>query len=456
MTPHHHSDEQLAAWLAGDLADTEDAVVTALVAGDPAVAARADAIAEVMAALAAAGGPAMPAGFPERLQAHLAALAGAGVAGGVGGQGGRARAAQVRPGDGRPAGSARRAARQRRLQQALSAVVAFAVLAGGAAVLVRTRGGDGFGTAADQAAQEATEGTGSAAGETQAEGTSDAATVLTTPAAGPSEETEDSTVTAGPGGSETPAGPLATATAPELPPAPAPSPPVPGDPPPPAPPPPAPPGPAGGPPPPAPPPPMPSPTGAPDTDEPGDDASGDGAEEATGEVAPAAPPPGEAAPTQEPAPVESGDGVGGGPDEPGDAAGGEAQPGFAPGATAPTIQESGAELADSAAVRSYFSGRPEAEELLGLPEDEARQRASEHAAIVRDAPPFSDGTAPAACLDAVLAGEDTAVVAAVELVVYAGEDALAYLVVHGTPALDGIDVTLTTPTDCSGLAYEQL
>ena len=54
-------------------------------------------------------------------------------------------------------------------------------------------------------------------------------------------------------------------------------------------------------------------------------------------------------------------------------------------------------------------------------------------------------------LDEALAGDSPAVVAAVESVVHDGQDALAYLVVRGTPELARADVLVATPNGCTTL-----
>ncbi|HUG83803.1 MAG TPA: hypothetical protein VMM13_04520, partial [Euzebya sp.] len=70
-TPHVPTDDQLAAWLAGDLDAPDDRAVTAAVRTDPAVAARADVLAAVMAQLAGiADTPGPP---PAPVEAILAA-----------------------------------------------------------------------------------------------------------------------------------------------------------------------------------------------------------------------------------------------------------------------------------------------------------------------------------------------------------------------------------------------
>ena len=163
-------------------------------------------------------------------------------------------------------------------------------------------------------------------------------------------------------------------------------------------------------------------------------------------------PSGEPSPSEGPAgeePVDSGS-----TPDPAEGSGGPQPPGGAP-QTAPTIRDAMADLPDSVAVRSYFGGRPGAEQLLGLQEEEAEERAGQHAASVRGAPDFASGTAPAACLDAALAGQPTAVIAAVESVVYDGVEGIGYLVVRGAPQLSAIDVTVFDLA-CAPLAREQL
>ena len=71
--------------------------------------------------------------------------------------------------------------------------------------------------------------------------------------------------------------------------------------------------------------------------------------------------------------------------------------------------------------------------------------------MVEKSASFTSGAHPATCLDEALAGDSPAVVAAVESVVHDGQDALAYLVVRGTPELARADVLVATPNGCTTL-----
>lgn len=164
MTPFDPTDEQLAAWLAGDLEAADAAAVEARVQADAAVAARADALADVLAALSGAEEAALPEGYEERLRARLIAeaeaspqdpsgAAAAGVAApGPGAAGAGSRPGGSRPGDGRPAGSAG-GSRHRRLQRVLSGLAVVALLGVGSLVAVRS-GGFGGGDATSGSAGE--------------------------------------------------------------------------------------------------------------------------------------------------------------------------------------------------------------------------------------------------------------------------------------------------------------
>jgi len=107
------------------------------------------------------------------------------------------------------------------------------------------------------------------------------------------------------------------------------------------------------------------------------------------------------------------------------------------------------------ALAARFLGVPEAQALLGLPLDGARDLARSFVTQLQAAPALvSAGAAPSACLDTVLP-EDTAVPARVEGFTLDGAPALAYVVVRATPGaqlLDTVQVVVTDPRTCTVLA----
>ncbi|WP_341251592.1 hypothetical protein [Euzebya pacifica] len=456
MTP---SDAQLTAWLAGDLDPIADAEVSAAVESDPAVAARADALAGVLAGLAMAAADPPPADFAESLDAGLAAALGLAAPAPPVPPAPRAPtpppAVSRRPAGRRDIGHPGGSRTGRRLQRLTSGLAVLLLVVASGGLLVRTLrdGTDSVLPPDPDVATLDTEPSGP--GE---EGSVDPASADPEPSSAAAEEEDapdDGTLPteAGPSQDEgvaedVPAGPAAT------------------------------PGPAGG-----------STNGAP---EPADTGDGAGAPSppvaATGPTAaddgdrdgdptPAPPTPAPAPvppPSAEPQPTEDAAGSGGGPTEEGDttaqpdgpsaappAAGdegdapadGQPQPEAAPAAppSRPTVADSRADLPTDDDVRAWFGGREETHQLLGLPEEEARDRAAEHRAVVEKSASFTSGAHPATCLDEALAGDSPAVVAAVESVVHDGQDALAYLVVRGTPELARADVLVATPNGCTTL-----
>ena len=458
MTP---SDAQLTAWLAGDLDPIADAEVSAAVESDPAVAARADALAGVLAGLAMAAADPPPADFAESLDAGLAAALGLAAPATPVPAAPEAPtpppAVSQRPAGRRDAGRPGAPRTGRRLQRLTSGLAVLLLVVASGGLLVRTLrdGTDRVLPPDPDVATHDTEPSGP--GE---EGLVDPASTDPEPSSATGGDDEDSDVDdgaqpteAGPSQDEgvaedVPAGPAAT------------------------------PGPAGG-----------STNGAPEPADTGDGAGAPSppvaatgptaAEDGDGDGDPTPAPPTPApAPTPaqgvDPQPTEDAAGSGGGPTEEGDttaqpddpgapppAAGdegdapadGQPQPEAAPAAppSRPTVADSRADLPTDDDVRAWFGGREETHQLLGLPEEEARDRAAEHRAVVEKSASLTSGAHPAACLDEALAGDTPAVVAAVESVVHDGQDAVAYLVVRGTPELDRADVLVATPNGCTTL-----
>ncbi|WP_108667250.1 hypothetical protein [Euzebya rosea] len=458
MTP---TDAQLTAWLAGDLDPVADAEVSAAVESDPVVAARADALAGVMAGLAMAAADPPPAGFADALDAGLAAALGlpSPTPAPTPSAPGPAVVAPVTPppppavsqrptgrrDPSRPGGS-RSSRRLQRLTSSL-AVLLLVVTSGG--LLVRTlRDGPDSVLPTDPDVVTADPDPSRSEGDATS-GVPSPDPAPTTPITGddgdqgddvrPDEPTEDpavdddatqpttgSTLEPADGSTDPSTGGTGGTTRPDDA-ADAPSPPVV----------------AGG-------PttgdgdegtttPTPAPT-APSSAEPSatEDGAASGSDPADGDAQPgdtdAAPPP----------PTEADDAAGEPAPQP------EAAP-AAPPTTHPTVADSRADLPTDDDVRAWFGGREETRQLLGLPEEEARDRAAEHRAVVEKSGSFASGAHPATCLDEALAGNGPAVVAAVESVVHDGQDALAYLVVRGTPELDRADVLVATPSGCAVL-----
>lgn len=123
----------------------------------------------------------------------------------------------------------------------------------------------------------------------------------------------------------------------------------------------------------------------------------------------------------------------------------EAQEAPPPGDAAdfPVVLDSEASLADERVVRERHRGLPEVEGLLGLPRAEAREAARTARAAVVAASSFRSGVRPDACLaEAARVPSLTPgprVVARVETVAYAGEPALAYVVVTASPETDALN-----------------
>lgn len=460
MTP---TDAQLTAWLAGDLDPVADAEVSAAVESDPVVAARADALAGVMAGLAMAAADPPPAGFAEDLDAGLAAALGlpSPTPAPTPPVPDPATAAPATPPP-PPAVSQRPAGRRdpsrpggsrssRRLQRLTSslAVLLLVVTSGGLLVRTLRDGPDSVlptdpdvvtadpdpsrsegGDLADVPPSEPAS-TSPTSGDDDGDQGDDALPGDPTedPAGddeGPTQPTTGSTPEPADGSTDTSTGGTGGTTSPDDD-ADAPSPPVVAS------------GPTTGdgdegtttptPAPTAP------PSAGPSTTEDGDASGSDPADgdEQPGDTD-AAPPP----------PTEADDAAGEPAPQP------EAAP-AAPPTTHPTVADSRADLPTDDDVREWFGGREETHQLLGLPEEEARDRAAEHRAVVEKSGSFSSGAHPATCLDEALAGDGPAVVAAVESVVHDGQDALAYLVVRGTPELDRADVLIATPSGCTVL-----
>jgi hypothetical protein len=481
MTTPDPTDEQLAAWLLGDLADPEAAEVDLALAQDPVAAARADRIADALGRLDLAAGPPPPTGYAARLDAGLAARLGLGAPGGradgdlgpvraVGGSAGT-HPGRTRPQGARPAAGGR--AGRRRIEQLLPGLAALLLVVAVSAVGLRSfRDGalpaDVAATSSDTdpataggATPEADPDPDGAAGEEGAGGaTPDAGSLaaIATEEPGPAATAGATGSVAGgedPAGTADPptgsSGPGSSGTGSS----------VPGS------------GPGAG-------APDPGPSAGPDGpgDLPGDADAGAGG--ATGDE-----------PADGGAPGDGpGDGQGGGDDADGpqaltrpedpppadpEAAGGDPGTGDEPVAapapddeeavadeapqegapsstSSPTIADAQADLPDDDAVDDRYGSRPESAQVVGLSGAEAEERAAAHAAEVRAADDLpSSGEPPDRCLDTALQGQPTAVVVAVESVIYQGEPGLAYLVVRGEPTLDRADVTIVGSGSCTPL-----
>lgn len=120
-----------------------------------------------------------------------------------------------------------------------------------------------------------------------------------------------------------------------------------------------------------------------------------------------------------------------------------------------TAEEDSAAAGGGAALADRFLRVPEAQALLGLPLDEARETARAFVAELQTAPALASvGSAPSACLD-VVGLEDTAVPVRVEGFTFDGAPALAYVVVRATPGaqvLDTVQVVVTDPRTCAVVA----
>jgi hypothetical protein len=124
----------------------------------------------------------------------------------------------------------------------------------------------------------------------------------------------------------------------------------------------------------------------------------------------------------------------------------------------PVVVDQGVALADEAAVRDHLGDLPEVQALLGLPVDEAAALAERYRVVLQRAPAFQNGVAPAACLDAVTAGDEAPLVPArVEALRYAGEPALAYVLVRSADGalLDRAEVWIVG-LDCSTRLFASL
>lgn len=107
-------------------------------------------------------------------------------------------------------------------------------------------------------------------------------------------------------------------------------------------------------------------------------------------------------------------------------------------------------------LRERFAEVPEATELLGLPEDRAAATAARYRTIIEEAPPFSTGVEPSACLDVVTEQERHSVPVRVEAFAHQGRSALAYVVVKASEtaaALDRIEVWVMDPDTCTIEAF---
>lgn len=112
----------------------------------------------------------------------------------------------------------------------------------------------------------------------------------------------------------------------------------------------------------------------------------------------------------------------------------------------PLVVDSGARLGSEGEVRAHFRDLPEVEEILGTPAAHAGALRERAHARIQQSPPFSDGLAPATCLE-TLAGEGAeAVPARVERVQFRDEPALAYILVTAAGAqFDRVEAWILTP-----------
>ncbi|MGI9015745.1 MAG: hypothetical protein ACR2HR_01340 [Euzebya sp.] len=429
MSTPEPTDDLLAAWLSGDLDAPKAQEFSARIRRDPELAARADAMATVMARLDRAATPPPSAEVAARLDAALAAT----VAGGppsVSRQRTSVRSGTGPP-DGRPAGRAPAPRSRRRLDRMTSALVVLLLAVTGSVVALRAFRGDvldpprgatstaptaGTATQDDAATEPDRPLAGQSDAEDRATGPADDVAATAPSAGGGSPGPAGSTRPPAVGGTGTPA-PLATvATQPEPPPLP-----DQGD---------------GGGESAAPPPAEPVQPDAPETLNPVDGPTED------------QPPPDQDATADEPAGDSGGGGDQASPTAPSGSAEDSGPAGIAAQDSSVTIADTQVELPDPPAARSYFGQRPEVQPLLGLDEDQARARAKDHADVVRAAEAFPSGAHPADCLATALAGSDTTVVAVVESTIFDEGYALAYLVVSGQPQLDSARLIITDPADC--------
>jgi hypothetical protein len=127
--------------------------------------------------------------------------------------------------------------------------------------------------------------------------------------------------------------------------------------------------------------------------------------------------------------------------------------------SAPLIVESGAAVDDAAGARDHLGDSP-AQELVGLPVDEAEDLAAAFSVAVRQAEPLGTAGDPGACLEAITAGAEQPVVPAhVEAVTYEGRDALAYVTVtarEDSTALDRVEGWIVEPAGCATRLYVEL
>jgi len=125
---------------------------------------------------------------------------------------------------------------------------------------------------------------------------------------------------------------------------------------------------------------------------------------------------------------------------------------------APPLPASPSDTGGGAAVElgERFLTVPEAVGLLGISVEEARGIAEEFSAVIQDAPAFSSGVRPGACLATVTQPAPdrpgaVLVPARVEAFSFEGSPALAYVLVGAStdaPTLDRLELWVTDPVTC--------
>ena len=165
----------------------------------------------------------------------------------------------------------------------------------------------------------------------------------------------------------------------------------------------------------------------------GDDAGRDGASESAADV-----------PAQAPVPES----------QSGRASAAPARP------TEPIIREEAAvRLRREGALGRRYVNDPQVIGMLGTPLDEAADLAASFTQTIQNAPPFDDGTAPAACLATATGGaEQPLVPVLVEALQYQATPAVAYVLVTAAPdaeELDRVEVWVLERQGCATLVFVQ-